>query len=276
MLRTLSMIGAALTLFGAACGWAFGAEGAATVHARPQETAAAPYLAPHRRRIYLMRHGNVAYFDAAGRPAQNEDVVVLSTGGRAEADAAGRYFRSLGIRKFDKVITSGLPRTVETAERVMAAIGQPGAPEPWLGFREISPWSAAQVPRAQLKAMVEVLTQAHVPPTAPLRGGEPVAELQARVYPALEKLRADPSWDTALLVLHGGVNSAILSQALTGGSDYLGHIEQGPGCINILDMGDSPQDWIVRAINLCPDGNDYRARASGLEKYAEYMTGVKR
>ena len=56
-------------------------------------------------------------------------------------------------------------------------------------------------------------------------------------------------WDTALAVLHGGVNRAILSYALTGERLFLGHFEQAPGCINVLDVGDA---WIVRAVNVSP------------------------
>ena len=50
-------------------------------------------------------------------------------------------------------------------------------------------------------------------------------------------------------MLHGGVNRAILSWALTGERRFLGAFEQAPGCINVLDVG---EEWIVRAVNLAP------------------------
>ena len=40
-----------------------------------------------RRRIYLMRHGNVTYFDDAGKPYLPE-AVPLNEQGRAQAEAA--------------------------------------------------------------------------------------------------------------------------------------------------------------------------------------------
>ena len=52
-----------------------------------------------------------------------------------------------------------------------------------------------------------------------------------------------------LAVLHGGVNRAIISRALTGGRTFLGNLEQSPACVNILDVGD---EWIVRAVNVTP------------------------
>ncbi len=68
--------------------------------------------------------------------------------------------------------------------------------------------------------------------------GESIGELMDRVHPALARLRAEDNWDTVLLVLHGGVNRAILSHALTGQRLFLGNLAQTAGCINALDVGD--------------------------------------
>src|SRR2546426_6065904 len=75
-----------------------------------------------RRRIYLMRHGSVDYFRADGS-AVPPHTVSLNAAGREQADAAGALFAPCGVR-FDHVIVSGLNRTVETAQRVLAAAGQ--------------------------------------------------------------------------------------------------------------------------------------------------------
>ena len=69
-----------------------------------------------------------------------------------------------------------------------------------------------------------------------------------RVLPELDALLGDGSWDVALLVLHGAVNRAILSFAVTGQRIFLGGFEQAPGCINVLDVGGDGR-WIVRAVN---------------------------
>ena len=76
-----------------------------------------------------------------------------------------------------------------------------------------------------------------------------MGSLLDRVIPAVDRLLADADWDVVLAVLHGGVNRAILSYALTGGRAFLGNFEQAPGCINVLDVGD---DWVVRAVNTVP------------------------
>lgn len=73
-----------------------------------------------------------------------------------------------------------------------------------------------------------------------------------RVLPAIARLRADATWDTVLLVLHGGVNRAILSHALTAGRAFLGNLAQTAGCINALDVGEHAADWVVRITNFAP------------------------
>jgi len=94
---------------------------------------------------------------------------------------------------------------------------------------------------------------------------EAIEEARARVLPALARLRGE-SWDTALIIVHTLVNQVILSEALTGTDELYGRLEQGNGCINILDIGPGPQDWVVRAINVCPDTSNYGSRQSLLER----------
>ena len=102
-------------------------------------------------------------------------------------------------------------------------------------------------------------------------GGETIGELFDRVLPAIERLVADPGWDTALVVAHGAVNRAILSQALTGDRIFLGRFEQAPGCLNVLDLGEDG-DWIVRAVNVAASDLVHRStRLTQMEQYwAQY------
>lgn len=100
-------------------------------------------------------------------------------------------------------------------------------------------------------------------------GGESVGELFDRVLPALQRLANQPDWDCALLVLHGGVNRAILSYALTGERKFLGHLEQAPAGINVLDLGER---WIVRAVNFqLEDPLHLHERKTTMEKLLEQL-----
>lgn len=200
-----------------------------------------------RRRIYLMRHGSVTYFDATGKPFLPESVP-LNDNGRMQASAAGAVFARLGLT-FDRVITSGLPRTVETAQRVLAETHQSIECEVWPDLQEIRGGRLSTISDETLRDAFVGAFDGMVAEQRRFLGGESIGELLDRALPALVRLRADPSWSTVLLVLHGGVNRAIVSYALTGQRFFLGNLSQAPGCINALDVGDEPTDWVVRTTN---------------------------
>jgi len=207
-----------------------------------------------RRRIYLMRHAAVAYFED-GRPVDPHEVPLTETG-REQAQAAAAV---LGEVRFDRVVTSGLKRTLETA-----AIVAPGLDvEWWPDLRELEP-KLLDVPVEELEQAFVGAFRGLLPEDARFLGGETIGSLFDRVLPAIDRLLADPDWDVVLAVLHGGVNRAILSRALTGGRTFLGNFEQAPACINVLDVGD---DWIVRAVNVTPyDLVHLRGRATTMEE----------
>ncbi|WP_213779042.1 histidine phosphatase family protein [Caballeronia sp. dw_276] len=209
------------------------------------------YELPKRRRIFLMRHGDVTYFDATGR-AIDPINVPLNERGRAEATAAGRAFEAQQIR-FDKVIVSGLPRTLETAQRVLAETAQEIEIDVWPEWEEIRGGRLSNLPPKDFERAFLSVFDGIVPETTAFLGGETIGELMDRVVPPLQRLRDDGSWDTALLVLHGGVNRALLSHAITGGGRmFFGHLSQTTGCINALDVGNKPGDWVIRALNHSP------------------------
>ena len=200
-----------------------------------------------RRRIYLMRHGSVTYFDETGKP-QLPEMVPLNEQGRTQTTAAGHVFKQAGIR-FDRVIVSGLPRTVETATRVLAETGQDIEIEEWPDMVEIKGGKLSTIVDSELREAFIGAFEGVVPEHKQFLGGESVGELIDRIHPAIDRLRNDATWDTVLLVLHGGVNRAIISYALTGQRMFLGNVAQTAGCINVLDVGPDQNDWVVRLVN---------------------------
>jgi broad specificity phosphatase PhoE len=212
-----------------------------------------------RRRLYLMRHADVAYFDERGRPA-HPDGVVLTAEGRRQAVAAAEALR--GVR-FDRVVTSGLPRALETA----GLVAPDAEPESWPDLRELEPGRLVEIPADELEEAFVGAFRGVVPDERRFLGGETIGSLLDRVIPALERLVGDPGWDVVLAVLHGGVNRAILSYALTGARTFLGNFEQASGCINVLDAGN---DWIVRAVNVAPSDLVHRGtRSTTMERLFE-------
>jgi broad specificity phosphatase PhoE len=203
-----------------------------------------------RRRIVLMRHGAVDYFDACGRPFP-PDEVPLTEQGRAQAREAGRALAAAGVR-LDRAITSGLTRTRETCAAVLAAAAPALQAEHWSALQEIRGGRLADLAEHELRAAFLAAFEGPVPLRTRFLGGESIGDLLDRVLPALARLLADPDWDTALLVLHGGVNRAVLSWFLTGERAFLGGLAQDPGCLNVIDVGPTPAQSVLRVLNFCP------------------------
>ena len=220
-----------------------------------------------RRRLYLMRHAEVSYFGEDGLPVDPREVP-LNEEGVAQARAVADALRDVEL---DRVVTSGLPRTLETA-----AIVEPGAvPESWPELREIQGGRLSEIPVDALEHEFVHAFRGVIPNDSRFLRGESIGELFDRVVPAVERLVADDAWHTALAVLHGGVNRAILSYALTAERMFLGHFEQAPACVNVLDLGEGGE-WIVQAVNVAAyDLLHLSHRSTTMERYWEqYRAGT--
>jgi broad specificity phosphatase PhoE len=210
-----------------------------------------------------MRHADVAYFDERGRPL-DPLTATLTDEGRAQAEAARDALADADV---DLVVTSSLGRTIETA-RIVA----PGhEAEAWPELDEWKGGPLRDIPEEELEERF----------TGALRitgeddrflGGESLGEVRARVVPAFERLVVR-EWDTALAVLHGGVNRVILSHALTGSRRHLWNFEQAPACINVLDLGEEP---IVRTVNYIPYDPLHPARETTMEALWRQYEGSDR
>jgi broad specificity phosphatase PhoE len=220
-----------------------------------------------RRRLYLMRHAEVSYFGVDGAPVDPREVPLNDEG----VEQAGAVARALCDIELDRVLTSGLPRTLETASIVAPDV----APESWPELREIQGGRLSEIPADALEHEFVHAFRGVIPNESRFLRGESIGELFDRVLPAVERLVVDDGWHTALAVLHGGVNRAILSYALTGERMFLGHFEQAPACVNVLDLG-AGGEWIVRAVNVAPyDLLHLAHRSTTMERYWEqYRAGT--
>ncbi len=118
-----------------------------------------------------MRHAQVRYFRGV-----HPDEVVLTEAGRRQARAAAEALRHV---RFDRVITSGLARTLETARTVA-----PGAEiEERPAFRELESGDLRRVAPGLVAEMMTAAFSAVVPPDTPFLGGETIGGLLDRVLP---------------------------------------------------------------------------------------------
>ncbi|MGD0143106.1 MAG: histidine phosphatase family protein [Rhizomicrobium sp.] len=210
-----------------------------------------------RRRIYLMRHGNVDYLSPEVVRSRSTRDVVLSPRGRQEASAAGRAFAQV---PFDRAICSGYPRTRETAEIVLSCVDTAPALETEPELVEIQGAHMSVKSRKELiAAMSFYFSKAAEPGATMLEGGEAFAGAQARAVGAIQKLLGKPDWKQILVVAHEGINRLLLSWAAGAGLAATNAFEQDTGCINVLDFDMVPGEngaqiarILIKAVNLTP------------------------
>lgn len=201
-----------------------------------------------RRRVYLMRHGEVSYHRADGSTVFGD--VELTDDGVAQAQAVGALLADAPI---DLVVHTGYNRTRRTAELVLGERAVPTHVETQLG--ELKGTALTGLTEARIEAEFVYGMERAAQPGAGFPGGELFADFEARVVPAFEALLRRPAWSTALVVAHGGTNAILLSWFTRGGLAGASCFEQDAGCVNVLDVDVIDGEVIrrlVRAVNLTP------------------------
>ena len=202
-----------------------------------------------RRRIYLMRHGEVRYFDDAGKTVHPK-FVDLTEDGHAQAASMGAMLAKV---PFDRAFSTGLPRTHQTAEGVLA--GRDIALEEIPELREIRSGRPIGKTPAEVRAeFVGGFADSHQP-GARFIGGDIFQEVYDRAVGALEALLLEPGWRNLLIVAHDGINRLMLGWASQGGLSVAGAFEQDPGCLNVIDADVEDGEIrrrVIKLVNLTP------------------------
>lgn len=222
-----------------------------------------------RRRLYLFRHGAVDYLDAQGNWVADPDAVRLNSQGEEQARRMSQAFSGVAV---DRVICSGLPRTQQTAEIVLAGRGLPIGTE--AGLEEIRPVRAESSPDFDLLHDVAYAHWRAGDPEARFLGGERYADFYERVVAAVESIVADQSWSSLAVFAHGGTNAAVLGWASGLGKDAFGAFDQQTCCLNIIDFDSCSESGrlrrrTIRALNVtAEDPLKHGRRAGDLELLA--------
>jgi probable phosphoglycerate mutase len=206
------------------------------------------WLGIRRRRIYLMRHGEVDYFDELGKP-HKLDTVRLNAEGRMQAQDAARELAKVPL---DRVVTSCLARSIETANLV--AHQRNLIVENRDELREIEPGRLADLAKKtpdQIERMFLGALTSDLGPATRFLDGETFASLRERVLRCYQELLADAKWLQLLIVAHGVVNRMLLADVLGLPYSGMGALEQDAGCINVIDVDDAGRG-LVRLLNYTP------------------------
>ena len=217
-----------------------------------------------RKRVYLMRHGEVSYRRPDGQTVFSTQVELTEEG----VEQAGQMRKFLAQVPFDLGAHTGLTRTRQTAELVLAE--RKVQLQEINALREIEAGSIGHLSDERIDAEFTYGLERAAEPGAAFSGGESFADFQDRIIPAFELFLRRPDWSTALLVGHGGTNAVILAWVTRGGLAGLSAFEQDAGCVNIIDA-DIVDGQIVRrmirAVNLTP---------YNLVKHEHYLTVAER
>ena len=204
---------------------------------------------PARRRVYLLRHAEVSYFGPAGEPLDPRQVM-LTPKGREQAAAMAQALIDV---PFDRAVCSGLPRTRETAQVVLAGRDLPIEDKP--EFREIRAGRLRDVSLERREAELVYAFETAGRDGARFAGGEGFGAFEARVTSAFEQILREPGWVRMLLVAHDGVNRVLIGWAAQAGLKTMSAFEQDMCCLNMLDfdvVDGAIARRLVKLVNLTP------------------------
>ena len=226
-----------------------------------------------RRRVWLMRHAEAAYFDEQGQHDPNSRDVALTANGRGQAAAMRDLLKNVS---FDRAVCSGLPRTCETASIVLAERRLELGFAP--GLAEIETGDRAAVPPERLKDEFAYGLFTSADAGASFHRGERFDAFLARVVPAWERVVGTRDWQEMLLVAHGVTNRVILGWVLGLPLGAIGRFEQDSCCLNVIDLDIAPDGMVrrrfLRVVNLtAADPAKTHVRRTTVENLAlRYLT----
>jgi alpha-ribazole phosphatase len=184
-----------------------------------------------RAPLYLVRHGEVEPRETF----YGQLDVPLSMRGMEQARTVAKCLGSLPL---GAVHCSDLSRAVEGATLIAAPCGL--APQPSAAFREMSLGVLEGLAREEgLRRMPDAASRRYRDMWSyRFPEGENLADVDARVWPALQSILDGAAPDRPLvLVAHNSVNRVILGRVLGLTLDKVFDFDQDFGCINRIDFG---------------------------------------
>ena len=190
--------------------------------------------------LILIRHGQ-SEWNAENRFTGWVDTP-LSAKGEVEATQAGERLKAEGLRA-DIAFTSTLSRAIETGERVLAALGQPGFPQTQ-AWQLNERFYGALTGRNKAQTAEEFgADQVHIwrrsydtnPP-----GGESLADTTARTLPYFREhiIPATTQHDVVLVSAHGNSLRAIVKELDGLGDAEVTQLEIATGVPLVYEMTD--------------------------------------
>ena len=181
-----------------------------------------------KTRIHLIRHGEV---EGAHRYNGHRDVALTERG----VDQYHQLKPRLDPDRISACYTSDLTRTVRGGEILGSHLGV--EPVKLRQLRELNCGEWQGLTLAEIQAERPDEWAARLADLVHFRapGGESLADLAARVLPAVKEIVARHRGEEVLVVAHGGVNRVILMDAIGAPTASMFSIEQRYCCLNVID-----------------------------------------
>jgi len=228
-----------------------------------------------KRRLYLVRHGHVDYFDNCGVPLDPRNVVLSETG-EAQVLALRNI---LGGVQVDRAISSDYPRAVQSLRIALTNPPRRGGLEQAKVLREIKAGRLREIPISSIPIEVSGAYSHALTPGASFLRGESWEAFSARVTGKLKSLLADQDWHDVIIVSHDAVNRVILSWLMGYHLSLLPSLEQDPASLTIVDL-DMDQGVVsgacIRLFNFTPyDPVKTGDRKTVMQRIAESMLSMR-
>lgn len=164
-------------------------------------------------RVVLVRHGETQY-NLEGRWQGSGSDVPLNATGRVQATRVAEALAARFGARLATIYSSDLARALETAEILSAALRVPVVEAPALRELSHGVWEGRTQAEVELRWPAEYAAYVADPFRVGRGGGESYADLERRVWPALEQLAGRHRGERIVAVSHGGPIRLALSRIL--------------------------------------------------------------
>ena len=191
-----------------------------------------------RKRLYLFRHGEVDYM-SSGKVVDDPDQVNLTENGRQQAVNLDENTKEFTI---ERIVCSGLPRTIQTGEHVAKRRGIKIESFPSLKEYQWDPKLLMETDITKFGYLFEDSKAKEM-----IGGTEDADEFYKRVTVTLEKIIKEEFSQIAAF-LHGAVNAAIMCWVNDVDISLASKYDQDHAALNIIDIDISSKGEIIRKI----------------------------
>lgn len=204
----------------------------------------------HPTRLFLIRHGEVEerYHKVFGGSRIDME---LSPLGLRQGQAVARWFADKPV---DAVYASPMRRVQQTMAPLVAACGLEPVLIPGLREVDFGDWTGYRWDGVQEHFGVSAFDWLEIIGGVGIANGETLAELEARVRPALLKILNDNPHRNVAVFCHGGIIRLILALMLAQPLRHMAHFNIEYGSISLVEVQpEKKHAFEIDLLNFRPD-----------------------